>query len=58
MFKSKVVDHARPGVELEGVSTSVKLFRMIGGTFLISMLKRFRRNVNVVVDGVTKPVLL
>lgn len=48
-----VVDHARPGLELKGKNIFEQAFRVLGGTFLLTSLSSFRRNIDVVMDTVT-----
>jgi len=50
--RPSVVDHARPGIELEGKGFFEMFFRFLGGTFFLDKLRSMKKNVDVVVDGV------
>ena len=51
--KVKLIDHARPGIELESLSYFKMIFYYFGGTFFISRIEMLKKKYDVVVDSVT-----
>ena len=51
--KVLLVDHARPGIELEGMSYFKMIFYYFGGTFFISRIEMLKKKFDLVVDSVT-----